>query len=341
MIGNSPLLNHNNSSVQKLMFQVQLAALPAFFVHLYIFGFGIIIQWTLAIVTLLVVEAIMLKLRNRPVMPYISDLSGLITVTGIVFCIPPESPWWIIVSAVTFAIIFGKHLYGGLGYNPFNPAMLGYAFVLISFPAEITQWTLPSALSGHTLSLIDSFHLIFYGYIPNFNLDQITGATPLNAIKSGLSAGITPAETLNSNLFYSNTFPYGWTEVNIAFMLGGLYLLFKGHISWQYPVGFLGTLAALAFIFNAIDPTTYAPVSVHLFSGGIMLAAFFIITDPVTSSTTPKGRLIFAMGIGALVFIIRSWGAFPDGIAFAILLMNMCVPLIDQYTAPRVAGHLK
>ncbi len=334
----SPFL-HNNSSVQKLMLQIQLAALPALLTHIYFFGLGITIQWTLAVLTLLVVETTMLKLRNRPVMPYLSDLSGLITVTGIVFCIPPESPWWLVVSAVTFALIFGKHLYGGLGYNPFNPAMLGYAFVLISFPAEISHWTLPSTLSGHTLSFIDSFHLIFYGHIPSLSLDQITGATPLDAIKTGLTMGKSVTDSLQSHLFYLDALPYGWTELNIAFLVGGLYLLSRNYIRWQYPVGFLLALGGMSAIFHAIDPNTYASASVNLFSGGVMLAAFFIITDPVTSSTTPKGRFIFAFGIGVLVFIIRNWGAFPDGIAFAILLMNLCVPLIDQYTKPRVMGY--
>ena len=334
----SPFI-HNNNTVQKLMFKVQLAALPALIVHIYFFGFGITIQWALGLVSLIIAESTLLKLRNRPILPYLSDFSGLITVTGIVFCIPPESPWWLIVSGVIFALVFGKHLYGGIGYNPFNPAMLGYAFLLISFPAEITQWTLPSTVSGHTLSFIDSFYYIFTGGIPNFNIDQVTGATPLDTIKTSLTTGIIVPQTLQAPIFHLNGLPYGWTEVNIAFVLGGLWLLLNGSIRWQYPVGFLGALSAMAAIFHAIDPDIYAPVSVHLFSGGIMLAAFFIITDPVTSSTTPRGRLVFAIGIGCLVYIIRNWGAFPDGIAFAILLLNMCVPFIDQYTKPRVAGH--
>jgi electron transport complex protein RnfD len=322
------------------MFKVQLALLPALIVHVYFFGYGIVIQWLLGLITFLIVESIMLKLRNRPVLPFISDLTAVITISGIAFCIPPNSSWWLIVTAVSFALIFGKHLYGGMGYNPFNPAMLGYAFILISFPVEITQWSLPIAISGQELTFINTLQLIFTGNIPNINIDQITGATPLNSMKTGLTTGTTILQTLNLPIF-DNNLPYAWTQINIAFILGGLWLLFTRAINWQYPIGFLGTIALLATIFHYIDPHTYAPASVHLFSGGIMLAAFFIITDPVTSSTTPKGKLVFAIGIGCLVYIIRNWGAFPDGISFAVLLLNMCVPFIDQYTAPRVVGYKK
>lgn len=331
---------HNASSVRKLMLQVQIAALPALLAHIYFFGFGITIQWTLAVITWLGVEALLLRLRHRPLKPFISDMSGLITVTGIVFCIPPESPWWVIVSAVTFALIFGKHLYGGLGYNPFNPAMLGYAFVLISFPAEVTQWTLPAGISGHHLSFLESAQIIFSGQFPP-GLVHLTGATPLNEMQTALSHGASAASTWAQSRFNDPTLINGWFWVNVAFLIGGVWMLYSRAIRWQYPVGFLGALASMAWLFHSIDPTTYAPVSFHLFSGGIMLAAFFIITDPVSSSTTPMGRLVYAMGIGVLVYIIRNWGSFPDGIAFAVLLMNLFVPLIDQYTQPRVMGHTR
>lgn len=332
---------HNASSVRKAMMQVQLAALPALLAHIYFFGFGITIQWTLGILTLIIVEYSMLKLRNRPIKPFLTDFSGLITVTGLVFCIPPEAPWWIVVSGVTFAIIFGKHLYGGLGYNPFNPAMLGYAFLLISFPAQMTQWTLPTQVTGHFLTFTESLNLIFTGVLPNMAIDQLTGATPLDEIKTALASGSTSViDILFSSPNYQNDWlPLGWAWINAAFLLGGLWMLYTRSIRWQYPVGFLGAFALMAFVFHFIDPNTHAPMSFHLLTGGVMLAAFFIITDPVTSSTTPVGRFIYAAGIGVLVYIIRNWGSFPDGIAFAILIMNMFVPLIDQYTRPRVVGY--
>jgi len=341
MIQVSSPFTHNNNSVRKVMLNVQLAALPALFTHIYFFGFGITIQWTLALITLLVVETIMLKLRNRPIWPYLTDFSGLITVTGLVFCIPPEAPWWVIVSGITFAIIFGKHLYGGLGYNPFNPAMLGFAFLLISFPYEMTQWTLPTQVSGYYLSFIDSFYLIFSGQIHSVPLDQITGATPLDEVKTALSTGVTVPTSLMSDSFNAFRIPYGWAAVNIAFFIGGTWMLISRSIRWQYPVGFLLTMIILSAAFNWFDPETYAPVRFHLLTGGLMLAAFFIITDPVSSSTTPMGLFIYASGIAVLVYIIRNWGAFPEGIAFAVLIMNMFVPIIDQYTQPRVVGYRK
>ena len=330
---------HNNQSVRKVMMQVQIAALPALLTHIYLFGFGIVVQWLLAIATMLVVEYIMLKLRGRPIMPFMTDMSALITITGLVFCIPPEAPWWIIVSGSAFALVFGKHLYGGLGYNPFNPAMLGYAFLLISFPVQMTTWTLPVDLSGHTLNFIESAHYIFTGQIPGYSLDALTGATPLNEVRNGLSQGLNVTETITEqtkNQLFGLT-SWGW--VNVAFMIGGLWMIYSRVISWQFPIGFLGALALISFIFHQYDPSVYPPTSFMLFTGGTMLAAFFIITDPVTASTTPKGKLIYACGIGVLVYVIRQWGAFPDGIAFAIILMNIAVPLIDQYTQPRVFGH--
>lgn len=344
MISASSPFVHNNQNVRKVMLQVQIAALPALLAHIYLFGYGIVIQWMLAVATMLIVEYTMLKLRGRPVAPFITDMSGLITITGLVFCIPPDAPWWIIVTGSAFALIFGKHLYGGLGYNPFNPAMLGYAFLLISFPIQMTQWTLPTDLSGHALGFMESAQFIFTGQIPGVSLDAVTGATPLNEVRTGLSQGLTISDSLDnlhedakSQLFGLSS--WGW--INIAFMLGGLWMMLTRTISWQFPVGFLGSLALMAFIFNQINPEIYPSVSFTLLSGGTMLAAFFIITDPVTASTTPKGKLIYACGIGVLVYVIRNWGAFPDGIAFAILLMNIAVPLIDQYTQPRVYGHLK
>ncbi len=334
----SPFI-HDASSVRKAMVQVQIAAFPALIAHVYFFGFGITVQWILGIVTWILVEAALLKMRGRPIWPYISDMSGVITVTGLVFCIPPEAPWWLIVSGVGFALVFGKHLYGGLGYNPFNPAMLGYAFLIVSFPVETTQWTLPSEVSGHTLSFVESIHIIFGLNTANIPLDQVTGATPLDQLKTGLTTGIPISEAFATTNFDSSQIPIGWAGVNIAFLIGGVWMLYKRAIRWQYPVGFLGALATMAFIFHQIDPETYAPVSFHLMTGGVMLAAFFIITDPVTSSTTPNGRLIYAIGIGVMVYIIRNWGAFPDGIAFGVLILNMFVPLIDQYTVPRVVGY--
>ncbi len=353
----SPFI-HSQHSVRRLMLTVQLASIPALLVHLYLFGFGIVIQWLLAIITLLVIEGGILKLRNRPIRPFITDMSAMITATVLVFCIPPGAPWWIIVSGTAFALIFGKHIYGGLGYNPFNPAMLGYAFLLLSFPVQMTQWTPPTEILDYSENFINSWHLIFTGSLPQSTLDMISAATPLSQLQTGLTQGQDVTQSLVPitqeahthyingaliNDLISTTAQFfnlnSWAWVNVAFLIGGLWLLAVRAIRWQYPVGFLGSLTLISLIFYTIDPNTYPPVDFMLLSGGTMLAAFFIITDPVTSSTTPKGRFIFACGAGILVYVIRTWGIFPDGITFAILLMNIAVPLIDQYTQPRVYGH--
>ncbi|WP_394700452.1 RnfABCDGE type electron transport complex subunit D [Thiomicrorhabdus sp.] len=164
-------------------------------------------------------------------------------------------------------------------------------------------------------------------------------------MRIGISQGINVAETLNPAIPTHTSYTHhlfgfnSWEWINITFMIGGMWMLYSRTIRWQFPVGFLGSLALMAWIFHSIDPNTYPPVDFVLLTGGTMLAAFFIITDPVTASTTPTGRFIYACGIGVLVYVIRNWGAFPDGLAFAILLMNIAVPLIDQYTQPRVFGH--
>ncbi|WP_238843437.1 RnfABCDGE type electron transport complex subunit D [Thiomicrorhabdus xiamenensis] len=335
---------HNDQTVRKVMLQVQLAAMPALLMHIYLFGFGIVVQWLLAVVTYLVVEYSMLKLRGRPVMPFLTDLSALITVTGLVFCIPPTAPWWVVVTGSAFALIFGKHIYGGLGYNPFNPAMLGYAFLIISFPVQMTTWIMPSEISGHYLGFMDAVQVIFTGALSSADFDMLTGATPLNEMRIGIAQGVTVADTLAPIAGHTSQTHYwlglnSWAWINIAFLVGGIYLLYKRTIRWQFPVGFLGSLFLMAWIFHGYNPEMYPPASFVLLSGGTMLAAFFIITDPVSASTTPVGRFIYACGIGVLVYVIRSWGTFPDGLAFAILLMNIAVPLIDQYTQPRVFGH--
>ncbi|WP_240693239.1 RnfABCDGE type electron transport complex subunit D [Thiomicrorhabdus indica] len=341
-LANSSPHAHNDQTVRKVMLQVQIAAMPALAMHIYLFGFGIVVQWLLAIATLLIVEYTMLKLRGRPIMPFITDLSGMITVTGLVFCIPPTAPWWVIVSGSAFALIFGKHLYGGLGYNPFNPAMLGYAFLLISFPIPMTQWIMSADISGHYLGFMEAIQLIITGTYAAASYDMLTGATPLDGVRLAISQGITTTDVLQTLPTQTHTLWLGlnaWAWINLSFLIGGIYLLWKRTIRWQFPIGFLGSLALMAWIFHSINPDIYPPVEFVLLSGGVMLAAFFIITDPVSASTTPNGRLIYAIGIGILVYVIRAWGAFPDGIAFAILLLNMAVPLIDQYTQPRVFGH--
>lgn len=305
-----------------IMRQVILALLLGVLASLYFFGWTSLIQIILGAISALVFEALFLKLRKRPIRPAISDGSAVLTGILLAISIPTIAPWWIVVLGVGFAIIFGKQLYGGLGNNPFNPAMLGYAFLLISYPLQMVTWQ-----STETLSLSQSLSVIF-----NYTtFDAISGATILDSVKTQISLG-QDANTID----LSHTAQW-W--INIGFLLGGLYLLFKRIIFWHIPLSFLIGVVAMSSILYAIDNTQYTSPMFHLTTGATMLGAFFIATDPVSSSTTPKGRLLYGFLIGLLIVLIRTFGSYPDGVAFAVLLINIAVPLIDYYTQPKVFGR--
>jgi electron transport complex protein RnfD len=283
----------------------------------------------------------MLKLRNRPLNPFLSDGSVAVTAILLAVAIPPLSPWWITVVGILFAVIFAKHLYGGLGYNPFNPAMVGYVLLLISFPLEMTTWLPALSLAENPLSFSDAFSLIFTGLTSQgLTVDAISGATPLDAMKTQISQQISPEYIVNQSLF-SGLSGVGWDWVNICFALGGLFLLYRGVITWHIPVAMLTTLFVMSTVTSWVAPDMTGTGLFHLLSGGTMLGAFFIATDPVSGSTTLKGRIVFGVGVGAFTYIIRIWGGYPDAIAFSVLLMNMLVPLIDYYTQPTVYGAKK
>lgn len=330
-----------NQSVRQLMMKVQLASVPALLVHAYFYGIGILVQILIGLTVAFIAEYSILKLRNKPVRPYLTDWTLVITTIDIAFCLPPTSPWWVMVLAVLFAIIIAKQLFGGMGYNIFNPAMAGYAFVLLSFPAVTTVWHLPHTLTTTSLDAWQTIIFIFTGQLPpTLTLDALTGATPLEAARTGLLNEQTLSHIMNSEIIFAGQgYAPSLFWLSMAFLAGGLWLLYKRVIRWQLPVGFLTSITLLATLFHWYDPEHYASVSFHLFSGATLFAAFFIITDPVTSSTTPSGRLYFAMGAGALVYIIRTWGGYADAIAFSVLIMNMLVPWIDSMTQPRVYGH--
>jgi len=261
--------------------------------------------------------------------------------------LPPLGPWWMVVLGTIFAIIIAKQLYGGLGQNPFNPAMVGYVVLLISFPVQMTTWLPPDALQHHHVGFADTLLTIFTGhnsqdlsaYQLQMNVDGVTQATPLDAFKTGLRSGHSADQILATPLFGGALAGLGWQWINLGFLAGGLYLMWRKIISWHIPVAMLGMLTFCAALAWGLAPESYSSPLVGLFSGATMLGAFFIATDPVTASTTPKGRLIFGALIGLLMWLIRTYGGYPDGVAFAVLLANITVPLIDHYTQPRVYGH--
>ncbi|KGY11846.1 electron transporter RnfD [Vibrio tubiashii] len=337
---------HSRRSTPDLMRWVALCAVPGLAAQTYFFGWGTIIQLVLALVIGLGLEALVMLARKRHPMSALRDNSALVTAWLLAIAIPPLSPWWIVTIGLIFAIVIAKHLYGGIGQNLFNPAMVAYVVLLISFPVQMTSWISPNELQANAISSGDAFSLIFTGFnLEGLSLQQIragidgvTMATPLDAFKTALTTGNTASEAMAQPQFGSLA-GIGWEWVNLAYLIGGLILIKVRVINWHIPVAFLVSLTLISSLFMILTPGTTASPLVHLLSGATMLGAFFIATDPVSASTTVKGRLIFGAFIGAMVFIIRSWGGFPDGVAFAVLLGNMCVPLIDYYTKPRTYGH--
>jgi electron transport complex protein RnfD len=324
-----------SDSVSIMMLRVLLALIPGTICAFWIFGWGIVFNILLAGITALAAEAAILKLRKRPVLASLLDGSALVTAVLLALALPPLAPWWIPVIGSLFAIVIAKQLYGGLGYNPFNPAMAGYVVLLISFPLELTLWSAP----GMHLNFPDTLTLVFTGNLPaGLSLDTVTMATPMDSIKTRLGLSETLSEMHGSPLF-GNFAGAGWEWINLWFLLGGLWLLQMKVIQWQIPAGMLGGLAAIAFVFYAINPDSYTTPLFQLFSGAAMLGAFFIATDPVSASTSPRGRIYYGIGIGVLTYVIRTWGGYPDGVAFAVLLMNLAAPTIDYYARPRVFGH--
>ena len=335
-------------STSNIMMWVAICLLPGIAVQSYFFGYGVLIQLVFAILLAWGFEAIIMLIRKKPPLLALKDNSALVTGMLLAVSIPPLSPWWIIAIGLFFAIVIGKHLYGGLGQNLFNPAMVAFVVLLISFPVQMTSWVTPEVLTGIHLHFDDSVKLFLTGFNSDglslqqirAGIDGITMATPLDAFKTSIRAGHTASEIMQQPTF-TGLAGVGWQWVNIAYLLGGIVLLKLRIVQWQIPLAMLVSLLVISTLTTLFSPGTTASPILHLLSGATMLGAFFIATDPVTASTTTKGRLIYGAFIGVIVFLIRSWGGFPDGVAFAILLANMSVPLIDYYTKPRTYGHLR
>lgn len=343
----SPFTKKPNSITQ-VMLWVILASLPGLAGLVYYFGYGVIINILLACATALLAEALVLKLRKKNIANRLGDCSALVTAWLIGLSLPPLLPWWMTVVGTLFAIVIAKQIYGGLGNNLFNPAMVAYVLLLISFPAQMTAWLPPTELATNSITFTDTISYIFTGSSLNgeaissarLGIDGVTMATPLDHVKTELSRGYRIEEISNSNIM-GNWAGQGWEMINLLFLIGGIILVIRKIAAWQIPAGMLLSMLISSFILVGINPDTYPSSFFHLFSGATMLGAFFIATDPVTASTTPRGRWVFGIGIGFLVIIIRTFGGYPDAVAFAVLLMNMAVPMIDYYTQPKVYGHQK
>lgn len=335
---------HKPNSVSQIMTWVLVAMLPGIGSAIWFFGWGVVINIITAITIAMAAEAVILRLRQRPIKASLNDGSAIVTATLLAVCLPPLTEWWIVAIGTLFAIVFAKHLYGGLGQNPFNPAMVGYAVLLISFPADMTLWIAPDIGNNvYKLGFFETAAFFFAGHLPaGLTMDALTQATPLDAIKTQLGLNFTISETkASSAIIFGDIAGKGWEWIGNWWLLGGILLIYRRIITWHIPVSMVGSLFAISFIFYVIDPDTYSSPLFHIFAGATLLGAFFIATDPVSAATTPKGKILFGAGIGLLIYIIRVWGGYPDAVAFAVLLMNMAAPTIDYYTRPRVYGYPK
>ncbi|VFP87156.1 electron transport complex subunit RsxD [Candidatus Erwinia haradaeae] len=347
-IVSSPYI-HNDNRTNRIMLLVLLAALPGIIAQIYFFGWGTLIQILIASSVALITESFILYLRKYPVYETLKDYSAILTALLLGASIPSLAPWWVISIGTLGAIIIAKHLYGGLGQNPFNPAMIGYVMLLISFPIQMTNWLPLNNLDHIKPTFIESLDVIFHPNsldqlitMPQFQpkIDGFSQATPLDNFKTNrhflpIQKQIA-TQSIHKNRISINL-ESGW--INISFLFGGLFLLITRTIYWHIPLGFIGSLTLFSTLGHLYDPEMLLPPMIHLFSGATMLGAFFIATDPVTASTTNYGRLIYAILIGLITWLIRSYGGYPDGIAFAVLLANICVPLLDYYTKPHTFGY--
>jgi len=338
--------NHEQNKTSALMRLVIYATLPGIAAQWYFFGWGNLVHILLAITVALIAEFFVLSLREKPIKPQLFDGSGILTAVLLGISLPALAPWWISVIGVLFAIVIVKQLYGGLGHNPFNPAMAAYVMLLISFPVQMTSWQPPLELMSYELDFANTLSVIFTDFTSaGYSIEQLrtrvdgfTMATPLDTVKTDLTLGLTIAESMKSPII-GEYFGIGWQWINAGFLLGGLVLIAKKAIPISTPLSFLLSLFVCSFIAFIISPDTNASTMFHWFNGACMLGAFFILTDPVSGATSVKGRIVFGALAGFLVFIIRKHGGYPDAVAFAVLLCNMAAPLIDQYTRPRTYGH--
>ncbi|WP_020485090.1 RnfABCDGE type electron transport complex subunit D [Methylomonas sp. MK1] len=327
--------------VDQIMRLVIIALAPATACGVLLFGWPALYLLAVTVLSAMAFEGLCLKMKGVAAMPYLRDGSAIVTGLLVAMTLPPWAPWWIGVVGSALAIVLGKHVYGGLGQNLFNPAMLARVALLISFPIEMTTWANVSPLFTGP-GVIDSLAITFGGLE---NPDAVTGATTLGWVKTEFSQNrLLPGSLIEYSGFLAFL---GWERGSLGetssllLLAGGIWLMRQGVIKWHIPVSLLFSIFLLSTVFHTWDSQHYMGPWVHLNSGAVMLVAFFIATDYVTSPNTPLGQVIFGAGCGLLIFVIRSWGGYPEGTGFAILLMNAVTPLIDHYIRPRIYGRYR
>ena len=334
---------HGGNSVSRTMFKVQMALVPATFFGFWLYGWPSFFVWLLTLLSCLLFEALSLKMMgSTKIKTTLWDGSALLTGWLLAMTLPPWSPWWVPIVGGFIAIVIGKQVFGGVGQNVFNPAMVARVALLVSFPVPLTLWVAP--LPAGSLSGPDFIHglQVFLGNqaMP----DAMASASLLGYSKTEMSRGIDLLHSLSGDhgalISWLGTRAGSFGEsASLLILGGGLYMLASGIITWHTPVAVLAGLAIPAAIGHSVDPAHYLSASTHLLSGAAMLGAFFIATDYVTSPNTEAGQIVFGLGIGFVTWIIRTWGGYPEGMAFAVLLMNALTPVIDRFIKPRILGR--
>lgn len=308
-------------TIERIMWSVVLSLMPATLTGIYFFGWDALQVVVITVASTLGAEALYQRISGQKMT--VKDGSAAVTGLLLALTMPPGSPWWLSVTGGFFGIIVCKHLYGGLGYNPFNPALMARVFLLIAFPLHMTRWPLP--------------HPLFSG------IDARTGATPLGELQIARLTGKGIGKAAEINLWNAFTGNIGGSigEISaVALLIGAAYLLYRQYITWHIPVSMIGTVMVFSGIFWLINAEKYADPVFHLLTGGLIIGAFFMATDMVTCPVTLKGQLLFGFGCGLITIIIRMWGGYPEGVSFAIVLMNIATPLIDRYIRPVRYGAL-
>jgi electron transport complex protein RnfD len=324
-----------------MMLQVLAALTPAALAHVWYFGPGFIFNLLVAGIFAVAGEAFMMWVRGRPPEAALADYSALVTAALLAFALPSLTPWWVTATGALFGIVVAKHLYGGLGFNIFNPAMAGYVIILVTFPMYLNLWIAPRMgdIDYQHLTIVQTLVFTLTGNLPDaLGYDAVSRATPLDVMKSGLNNMATAIE-IRTNPVMGDFGGRGWEWIGNFLAFGGFWLLIRKIIRWQIPAGVGLGLLGPAMLMYLLDPGTSPGPGFHLFAGATILCAFFVATDPVSAATSPKGRFIYGVGIGFLIWCIRRWGSYADGVAFAVLIMNMAVPAIDYLTRPRIVGH--
>lgn len=344
LLSSSPHV-HGGDSVSKVMQAVIWALMPATAMAVMVFGWPALLVILITVASCVVTEYLFVKLRARP--STLGDRSAALTGLLLALTLPPHSPWWVCVSGGVFAILVAKQVYGGLGFNMFNPALVARVFLLISFPVQMTAWPAINPLFGErAYAFSDSVAIVLTGHQGGSELvDAVSAATPLGQYRTETGLGKTVQEALGGQ--------YGFDEWQAAgglvggslgetsallLFAGGLYMLRKKVITWHIPVTMLAGCLVPATLFWLYDSAHYPDPIFHLVTGGLVIGAFFMATDMVTSPVSIKGQIVFGLGCGLLTYLIRTWSGYPEGVSFAVIIMNAVVPLIDQYTRPTIYG---